>query len=391
MIGAHLRRVRQARGFSLQTLANQLARPVTRAALSKYEHGKTVPRADMLLDLARVLGVPSSYFLDSNGDTEVGIDWLAYRKHSSLGKREQARLQAHAEMSAGAFRRLLGLLHPGEESRFPTRTTATTEEEAEDAADSLRSHWGLGVSPIDSVVSCVEDAGALVLGWKDHAHFDALSGRTRSNRPVIVMNLDRPDDRRRFNLAHELGHLVLATSSLKPKDEETLAHRFAAAFLVPRAAAYHELGKRRVRITFAELEYLKTKYGFSMQAWTRRARDLGILSDQSYRGWQIWFRSKGLHKREPIAYRGHETPSRLRILAVQALAEGLVDSSWVGSFCPDAVADREQESPIRELVRQHVGDRRRTIEEAAAAAADDYRDDPDVASFLDFGDREEAD
>jgi Zn-dependent peptidase ImmA (M78 family)/transcriptional regulator with XRE-family HTH domain len=393
-IGQRLRRARQARGLSLQQVVDRLSRPLTRAALSKYERGETVPRADLLVDLGRVLGLPGSYFLEPPMGEEDRVKWLAYRKHSALGTRQGERIQAQAELATSAYHRLLDLLRPDDEACFPRSRSASTVDEAEEAAESLRDRWGLGSGPIDSVVSCAEDAGALVLAWNDHARFDALAGWTGSGRPIIVLNLDRPDDRLRFNLAHELGHLAMEADSLEPREEEALAHRFAAAFLVPREIAYHELGRRRTRITVAELEYLKGKYGFSMQAWTRRARDLGIITERVYRNWQIWFRVEKLRIRETVEYVGQEAPSRLRILAVQALTEGLVDRSWVQSFCPEAAEqafDDAEETALNSLLQKPAEERRQTLEEAATAASDLYTDAPEVEEFLGFDDSTEDD
>ena len=73
------------------------------------------------------------------------------------------------------------------------------------------------------------------------------------------------------SLAHELGHLVMDCRGVKSKEEEKLAHRFAAAFIVPAAVARRELGPRRRSLNLAELALLKGKHGLSMQGWARRA------------------------------------------------------------------------------------------------------------------------
>jgi hypothetical protein len=204
-----------------------------------------------------------------------------------------------------------------------------------------------------------------------------------------VLNLEPPADRRRFSLAHELGHLVLDTAGIPSADEERLAHRFASAFLVPAAAARRELGVRRSGLALAELEHLKRKYGVSMQAWTRRARDLGIVTEETYRGWQIiWFRSRGLHVRESAEYEAPETPSRLHLLFVRALAERRVDREWARAMCPEAVTEIEAEEsrgPMA-LLCAPADTRRRLLEQAAAGAADDYETDPEVADLLAFHD-----
>ena len=121
-----------------------------------------MPRADVLLELGRVLSVPASYFLEER--PPPGVQWIAYRKHSRLGSRETERIQAGAELAAEAFLRLRELLHPGEEPAFPNPRRAGTVDDAEEAADSLRAAWGLGLGPVEGLVGRVEDAGALVLG-----------------------------------------------------------------------------------------------------------------------------------------------------------------------------------------------------------------------------------
>jgi Zn-dependent peptidase ImmA (M78 family)/DNA-binding XRE family transcriptional regulator len=392
-IGTRLRQARQARGLSLQAVADRLSRPVTRAALSKYERGQVVPRADVLIDLARVLGLPPSHFLEGARGQAVSVRWVAYRKHSRLGAREHARIQARAEILGEAYLRLIDRLEPGFRRAVPQRKPARTLEDAEKAAAELRDRWKLGAGPIDDLVARVEDAGVLVLGWREGGRFDALSGWIGEGWPLVVLNLERPADRCRFNLAHEIGHLVIDASSLEASDEERLAHRFAAALLVPAEAARRELGTRRQQLTRAELEHLKGKYGVSMQAWTRRARDLGIVSEQTYRDWQIWFRSQALHVRESVDYTAEESPSRLEMLFVRALAERLVDLEWVRALCPEAatkVESAEGQGPAA-LLRTSDETRRAILEQAAAEAAADYETDPEVEEFLGFDDEEPED
>lgn len=389
-LGSRLRRARQARGLSLQAVAEQLTRPVTRAALSKYELGEVVPRADVLVDLGRVLGVPASHFLERPAPEKASVRWLAYRQHSRLGARQRERIQARAELFAEAYLRLLDRLEPGFEPSLPPPRPARTPDDAEAAASGLRHLWELGNGPLDHLVERTEDAGVLVLGWAESGRFDALSGRVSERWPVVVLNLDRPADRRRFNLAHELGHLLLDTSTLEPAQEERAAHRFAASLLVPAEAARRELGARREQLTLVELEHLKAKYGVSMQAWTRRARDVGILGETNYRNWQIWFRSRGLHVRETVDYAAEEAPFRLRLLFVRALAERLVDREWVRRICPEALGDveaEESQGPAA-LLRASPETRRRTLQQAAAKAATDYERDPEVEDFLAFDDEE---
>ncbi len=390
-LGPRLRRARIARGLSLDDLVDQAGRIVTKAALSKYERGQAVPRPSVLVQVARALGLPTSHFLGTLDSEETSIQWLAYRKHSRLGARTQERIEAWAEQRVEAFLHLLRLLHPGERPCLPPERPARSASDAEDVALELRSSWGLGRGPIDRLVRIVEDAGVLVIESPVDDRFDALSGRTRSGLAVIVLNLSRTIDRLRFNLAHELGHLLLDGSELEAKEEERLAHRFAAAFLVPSEAAHHELSQHRTNLSTKELEHLKRKYGFSMQAWTYRARDLGIITEAVYRQWQVWFRSQGLHLRETAGYEGDERPQRLRVLCIQALAERVVDPAWIRAHCPE-VRDEpgpstpQSESLIQQLRRLPIEQRNLLLSGMAEEAAADYERDPEVRAWLEFDD-----
>jgi Zn-dependent peptidase ImmA (M78 family) len=132
-------------------------------------------------------------------------------------------------------------------------------------------------------------------------------------------------DRERFNLAHELGHLLLEVP--KNVDAEKAAHRFAASFLVPAEAAYRELGEHRRRIDFLELAILKKKYGLSMQAWVYRAQDLGIITSSCAAILFKTFRSRGWSLQEPGDVIPPEEPRQFEKLILQAVSEDLISSA----------------------------------------------------------------
>ena len=119
-------------------------------------------------------------------------------------------------------------------------------------------------------------------------------------------------DRCRYNVAHELGHILTDCPRLSEKEQEGLAHRFAAALLVPARVAKQELGREAKALSFAELGVLKQKYGLSMQAWARRAEDLEIISESVYTSLCIEFSSKGWRQtRTSLLTRATRSPSGL--------------------------------------------------------------------------------
>jgi len=166
---------------------------------------------------------------------------------------------------------------------FPGKSKVNCIDDVENAAKSLRKRWGLGVVPLESVIELVEDKGGIViLSSSAEGEFDGLCGWANELYPVIVSSGAVSADRRRFSGAHELGHLLLETSGFSDKEQEMMANRFAAAFIVPSEAAILELGRQRRNLSLDELALLKAKYGLSIQAWIYRALDLGIIARSQF-------------------------------------------------------------------------------------------------------------
>jgi Zn-dependent peptidase ImmA (M78 family)/transcriptional regulator with XRE-family HTH domain len=393
VIGDRIRQARLAAGLTQDEVVERLASAgltITKAALSKYEKGKSEPKQSPLILLGRVLGVKANYFLS---EPVLSIEWLAFRKQTSLGKGKQEQIKAFVEEVVEKQSRLEEAFYPRQRSTFPKPTTVAAPQAAEVVSQQLRKAWKLDDAPIDSLVEMVEDKGGFVVEYPEHGvQFDGLSGRA-NGRPVVVINGESSVDRYRYNVAHELGHLLMSCPGLTAKEEEGLAHRFAAALLVPGDVAKWELGEKRRHLTFAELGVLKEKYGLSMQAWVRRARDLEIISEGLYKSLCIEFSSKGWRKHEPYGYSGHEKPKRLVQMALRALAEGIITREEANRICENCGADpmaavekvtSDTLSPT-ELLRLPRAQRARILADAAARAEKEYRKNPDVTDFDAFG------
>ena len=94
MISQRLRRLRLARGLTLEALAAKMGGIVTKQALSQYERGKTRPSPLVLARLAEALDVKAAYL---SSEPTISVRFIAYRKRSRLPKREQARVESIVE------------------------------------------------------------------------------------------------------------------------------------------------------------------------------------------------------------------------------------------------------------------------------------------------------
>jgi Zn-dependent peptidase ImmA (M78 family) len=170
----------------------------------------------------------------------------------------------------------------------------------------------------------LEDQGIKVGIISGFNHFDACTFKA-DGKPVIVTKGEIPGDRQRFNLGHELGHLVLdVQDGLK---SEQAANRFAGAFLVPAKTARFELGVNRTDLNVNELLLLKQKYGLSMQAWVYRAKDLAIISETTAERLFQQFRINEWQRQEPGFPYPPEMPARMEQFVYRALAEDLISHS----------------------------------------------------------------
>ena len=318
-IGQRIKQARKASRLSLRALADQAG--ISAMAISKYERNESVPSSGVLARLAQALEVPLDYFFRP---ASQGVPLRAYRKHASLKKKDESAILARIQEWLDRYHEIENLFPQAvRQADLPVYPIEGLEEIEQVALD-LRKRWRLGLDAIENLTGLLEDQGIKVGLIDGFDHFDACTFLA-DGLPVIVTRADLPGERQRYNLSHELGHIVLEISS--ELDQEKAAHRFAGAFLVPATVARYELGDQRSDLELHELYLLKRKYGLSMQAWIYRAKDLGIISEWTARRLFKRFRSHGWRLQEPGEPLPPEEPLRLELLVYRALAEDLISRS----------------------------------------------------------------
>ena len=195
--------------------------------------------------------------------------------------------------------------------------------------------WHLGYDPIPSVIEMLEEKGVRVIEIDAPAAFDGLSTFV-GNIPVIVINKNFPDDRKRFTALHELGHLLLTIED--GADEERICHAFAGAMLLPDDCLNRLLGDTRHNIALGELVSIKEQYGISIQAIIKRAELKGIIdSNATLRFWKYISSNK---KEEGLGnYEGKEKSFRFDHLIYRLAAEDVVSLSKAANLAGLKVAE----------------------------------------------------
>lgn len=290
--GGQLRLARHFWGKTLNDVAIDIDK--TRQYVSQLETGKAKPRSDdpIVLSLADSLQVMPAFFYKSAG-TLLSEDQAHFRKLATTKTSTRQRVLAMGTI----FDQVVEFIDTKvrlPDVDFPDESGAHTAEEIELAAERVRRHWSLGVGPIAHMVRVVERAGAVVAFFNDAStEVDALS--ITSRRPVIVRNDAKASPfRMRFDIAHELGHLVLHEGHVTgDRKTESEANRFASAFLLPRSTFLKVFPKRGTRIDWAGIRALKLEFQVSKAAILYRAKSLELLDDDQYRGAVITLKNRG--------------------------------------------------------------------------------------------------
>lgn len=332
MIGQRLKTARTARGFSLRDLEAHIGSRVTAQAIGKYERDESMPSSGVLTVLAQALSVSEDYLLS---DEEIALEGVDFRKKAIASAREQAALQARTLHFIERYLVVEDLLHlrsvNWEQPRGAPYPVGDLRD-AEDVARSVREGWGLGHDPIPKLAELLEERGIKVISL-DLDDVDGLAAKVsrkgQDAARVIVIKRSTWSERKRFNLAHELGHLVMEVAH--GVDGEKAAHRFAGALLMPADALRAEVGSSRSSLSLGELVALKERFGVSLQALTYRCKDLGIISQGAFGKLFQIFAERGWRTapyEEPGSLRPElEEPKRFERLCYRALAEGLIGES----------------------------------------------------------------
>ncbi|MEV8070858.1 XRE family transcriptional regulator [Streptomyces sp. NPDC085995] len=306
--GKRLTLARQLVGLRKNALAAKIDKSAT--AVAAYESNAKRPAPATVAQLCLTLGVEPSFFLPSPHQPAAGNAIPHFRSLRSTT--QLARDQAFAYgMIAGDVGAALERHVEFPDPNIP-RLSVDIDDEAslfpEEAARLLRKDWGIKAGPVGHLVRLAENNGIVVVfSPAQTAAVDAYSFDD-GYRPTIVLNPAKEDYyRQRFDVAHELGHLVMHVDA-EPggRTVENQAHRFAAELLLPEDELRDVLPSKA---DWRVLATLKETYGVSLQALLYRSKALGVMSDVTYRNAITYLSSKGWRRREPGEMPAVEQPS----------------------------------------------------------------------------------
>ena len=294
--GKCIKLARESRGLSQSKLSELL--DVTQATLSRFEKGVLTVTPELVSKLAKALNYPATFF-----EKEIriaGETSLFYRKRASMTVRDLSILESKISILSKSIDEMMESINIPE-LRIPSVEPAV-DNSPQEIAFKIRNYLGVPAGPIDNIVSLFEKNGIIVmfLDVDNMEKFDGLTMFTTNQAPIIWINRNIPNDRKRFSLAHELGHLVMHLRSEdleKPEDQKEIeANEFAGEFLMPESQCKEDL----YNLKYKDLGMKKFYWKVSKAAIIYRAKELKCISEQTSRYLYVTLGRYGERKNESV-------------------------------------------------------------------------------------------
>jgi Zn-dependent peptidase ImmA (M78 family)/transcriptional regulator with XRE-family HTH domain len=328
-----LTQARLAKGWMMSELALRMKPPLTRQAISSFEKGTSNPSPETLRALANELDVSPSFLtlpLRSRESDDALESAITFRTLSSSTKRAREQAGVYLKWLAGLGQFIEQYVDMPDVT-LPDFAIddfeSLSDDKISDIADQCRKLFGLGDGPISDLTLLLENKGVFIGYVNLAAGMDGISAWI-DGRPVILISEKAYAARARFDMAHELAHLILHKSLTNEELEakgllatiERQAQRFASCFLMPESTIASEI----YGIDEQSLIATKKRWGVSMQDILMRLHDIGLISDhQKTRAFQI-ISAKGQRKKEPLDGITERERGRLLKKAVEFLNENNV-------------------------------------------------------------------
>lgn len=301
---------REARGLTQAQLVAKVPN-LTQGNYSKMEKNLLTVTPETLNNIAKALDFAPEFFFYDKPLFHQGEYY--YRKRSTMPRKQQIKLEAIFDLIRVWVEGLVSSVEIPDFSlpRIEVRGGNTPEEIAKKIRGLMRVPRG----PIDKLVNLLEANGVIVLFLNDAPEkFDGTTVVTISGQHIIVVNNDMPNDRKRFTLSHEFGHILMHLAFAPIIDDnrdcESEANRFASEFLMPES----DIRGHLVRFRFNMVGDLKLYWKVAKSAIIRRAFTLNYIDQNKYNYMMIELSRSGERKSEKIQVSLDE-PQLLRLIA----------------------------------------------------------------------------
>ena len=340
--GKNLQIIRMLHGLSRKELGEKLR--VSEQSIWQFEKQMIEPSFENILQMKEILQVKSSFFFEEFTIEKTFFENnVAYRKADISSRKKTNSEVVYLNVASKVIsylesflnvppNKLLDLRQKISKMLFDEITNGKIEEIA------TLSRKFLDIQPDNgNLLLSLEKAGIYVLEKNVGGKADAYSAWSTQDVPIIVLGIKKSAVRRNFDLAHELGHLLLhpyVDFSLLDKNERQQVEReadyFASCFLLPSHIIQEDLEKIKKISNPDSYISLKAKYNVSIQALEMRAYKLGFLTPKQHSYFYRQIAIKNYKLEEPLDREiVFKRPGKIRSIFNLVLTNKLTDLSSI--------------------------------------------------------------
>lgn len=290
--GDILKQLRLLYGMTRKELATKL--DITEQAIWQFEKNEISPKTSVKLKMTNLFGVRSDYFSQMSSNSNFDMTSVAFRNEAENTRKATDIQEAYLSALDSLVVYLESIVTIPNQKIIDLVDTLSQKEQdnasLEEIALFVREFLEVSGDNSDLLYR-LEKSGIYIFERNMANNEDAYSIWSNNNRPFIILGIGKTAVRRNFDLAHELGHLLLHRNidfSTLSKDEflekESEANNFASYFLLPKEEFCKDMTNlvgKRVSNPDNYID-LKRKYSVSIQALEYRAFKLGLISPSQH-------------------------------------------------------------------------------------------------------------
>lgn len=314
-IGANLQKVRVLYGYSRKELGEALN--VSEQAVWQFENQMTTPSFETIVALKRLFSVKTAYFYqEKKALVVVKEENIAYREADIVSRKKTkaeaeylntiypiiSTIESYLDVPKGNIQQIRDTI-----LNYYYSSEEITRVEVQQIAEQAREMLDISLDNCDLLYK-IEKSGVHIVEKNIGGKADAYSTWSKDRQTAfIVLGKRKSAVRRNFDLAHELGHLLMHVDreflSLNKNEYNKLeaeANMFASFFLLPEKEFLKDFSKLSYISNPDSYVEMKMKYHVSIQALEMRAYKLGLLTPQQNTYFYRQVAKKEYRKKEPL-------------------------------------------------------------------------------------------
>lgn len=285
IIPEKLKEARLARGYTVTALAKIIG--ISKQTISKYELGQASPSSETMIKYCNLLKFNIDFFMIDNAKRDDNYGTIFFRSLKSAESLVREEIKIRIKWTNNIYNYINEFVE-FPHLNLPNINSELLEdlnlEKIEKISEILRNYWNVGKGPINNLSILLEKNGIVLCNSDIYdIKVDACSEVINNTAIFFIRTNDISACRLRFDLAHELGHLILhsgiTTEEIQDKkllDKiEKEANMFASAFLLPR----EEFSNDVLALSLDYFVNLKSRWKVSIAAMIYRCNELGLFSD----------------------------------------------------------------------------------------------------------------